>query len=146
MHRCLHAVIHLIEDHAAAAGLPVRFAASKAVEGDELILAQLKLDANERETLGHIALQMERERGLDRRAAMADMRFSFIMKVCEACVTKPRESREQARSQKIDRLLTGKYTAIPIFLGVMGLVFYLTFNVGGVRLQELLEAVADEVK
>ena len=140
VHRCLHAVIHLIEDHAAAAGLPVRFAASKAVEGDELVLAQLKLDANERETLEHIALQMERERGLDRRAAMADMRFSFIMKVCEECVSKPRESREQARSHKIDRLLTGKYTAIPIFIGVMGLVFYLTFNVGGVWLQELLEA------
>jgi ferrous iron transport protein B len=140
VHRCLHAVIHLIEDHAAAAGIPIRFAASKAVEGDELVLSQLNLDANERETLEHIALQMEKERGLDRRAAIADMRFSFIMKVCGACVVKPRKSREQARSQMIDRFLTGKYTAIPIFIGVMALVFYLTFNSAGVWLQDLLAA------
>ena len=140
VHRCLHAVIHLIEDHAAAAGIPIRFAASKAVEGDELVLSQLNLDANERETLEHIALQMEKERGLDRRAAIADMRFSFIMKVCGTCVVKPRKSREQARSQMIDRFLTGKYTAIPIFIGVMALVFYLTFNSAGVWLQDLLAA------
>ncbi len=138
VHRCLHAVIHLIEDHAAAAGLPVRFAASKAIEGDELIIEQLGLDNNEKETLEHIALQMEKERGLDRNAAIADMRFSYIMKVCSACVTKPRESRERARSLKLDRLLTGKYTAIPVFIAVMGLVFFLTFNVIGAWLQDLL--------
>ena len=140
VHRCLHAVIHLIEDHAAAAGLPIRFAASKAIEGDHLILQRLGLDQNELETLEHIALQMEKERGLDRGAAIADMRFSFIMKVCDACVIKPRESRERVRSQRIDRLLTGKYTAIPIFVAIMGLVFYLTFNVIGAALQDLLAA------
>ncbi|MDO5133217.1 MAG: ferrous iron transport protein B [Eubacteriales bacterium] len=145
VHRCLHAVIHLIEDHATAAGLPVRFAASKAIEGDELIISQLGLDKNERETLEHIALQMEKERGLDRSAAMAEMRFSFIMKVCDACVKKPRESRERARSLKVDRFLTGKYTAIPIFIGVMGLVFFLTFNVIGAWLQDLLAAGIGEL-
>ena len=140
VHRCLHAAIHLIEDHAEAAGLPVRFAADKAIEGDELIIEQLGLDDNERETLEHIALQMEKERGLDRSAAIAEMRFSFIMKVCRACVKKPRESRERTRSQKLDRFLTGKYTAIPIFILVMGLVFFLTFNVIGLWLQDLLAA------
>ncbi|MCR5788944.1 MAG: ferrous iron transport protein B [Lachnospiraceae bacterium] len=140
VHRCLHAVIHLIEDHAAAAGLPVRFAASKLIEGDELILNQLALDQNEKETLEHITLQMERERGLDGSAAIADMRFSFIMKVCDACVTKPQESREHMRSRRIDSLLTGKYTAIPIFFGMMGLVFYLTFHVIGAWLQDLMAA------
>ncbi|MBR6091013.1 MAG: ferrous iron transport protein B [Anaerolineaceae bacterium] len=139
VHRCLHAVKHLIEDHANAAQLPVRFAASKAIEGDELIVSQLGLDQNEKETLEHIALQMEKERGLDRNAAIADMRFSFITKVCEACVIKPHESKERTRSQKIDRLLTGKFTAIPFFIAIMGLVFYLTFNVIGVWLQDLLE-------
>ena len=139
VHRCLHAVIHLIEDHAEAAGIPVRFAACKAVEGDLLILDRLCLDENERETLEHITLQMEKERGLDRAAAVADMRFSFITKVCDACVTKPAESREHERSRRIDRVLTGKYSAIPVFIGVMGLVFYLTFNVVGAWLQELLE-------
>lgn len=138
VHRSLHAVIHLIEDHAMDAGLPVRFAASKALEGDRQIIDRLGLDENEQEMLEHIALQMEKERGLDRSAAIADMRFSFIMKVCEACVTKPIQSRERNRSQKLDRLLTGKYTAIPIFIGIMGLVFYLTFNVVGVWLQDLL--------
>ena len=138
VHRCLHAVIHLIEDHAKAAGIPVRFAACKAIEGDGLIIDALQLDENEKETLEHITLQMEKERGLDRSAAIADMRFSFIMKVCDACVTKPKESREQTRSRKIDRVLTGKYTAIPLFLGVMALVFYLTFNVIGAALQDLL--------
>ena len=140
VHRSLHAAIHLIEDHAEAAGLPVRFAADKAIEGDELIIDQLGLDENERETLEHIALQMEKERGLDRSAAIAEMRFAFIMKVCRACVTKPHESRERARSQKLDKLLTGKYTAIPIFILVMGLVFWLTFNVIGAWLQDLLAA------
>ena len=138
VHRCLHAVIHLIEDHAKEAGIPVRFAACKAIEGDSLIIDALRLDENEKETLEHITLQMEKERGLDRSAAIADMRFSFIMKVCDACVTKPKESREHTRSRKIDRVLTGKYTAIPVFLGVMALVFYLTFNVIGAWLQDLL--------
>ena len=131
-------MIHLIGDHAKAAGIPVRFAACKAIEGDSLIIDALCLDENEKETLEHITLQMEKERGLDRSAAIADMRFSFIMKVCDACVTKPKESREHTRSRKIDRVLTGKYTAIPVFLGVMALVFYLTFNVIGAWLQDLL--------
>ena len=149
VHRCLHAVIHLIGDHAKAAGIPVRFAACKAIEGDSLIIDALRLDENEKEMLEHITLQMEKERGLDRSAAIADMRFSFIMKVCGACVTKPKESREHTRSRKIDRVLTGKYTAIPVFLGVMALVFYLTFNVIGAWLQDLLamgiEALTDVV-
>ncbi|MCR5781723.1 MAG: ferrous iron transport protein B, partial [Clostridia bacterium] len=139
VHRCLHAVIHLIRDHAAASGLPVRFAACKVIEGDELIIGQLRLDENEKETLEHIAQQMEKERGLDRNAAIADMRFSFITRVCDACVTKPRESREQKRSRRIDSLLTGKYTAIPVFIVVMALIFFLTFNVIGAGLQNLLE-------
>ena len=138
VHRCLHAVSHLIEDHARAEGIPVRFAADKAIEGDEQILEKLKLDQNEKETLEHITLQMEKERGLDRSAAIADMRFSFIMKVCDQCVSKPVESREHVRSQKIDQVLTGKYTAIPVFIGVMALVFHLTFNVIGAWLQDLL--------
>ena len=138
VHRCLHAVGHLIEDHAVEAGLPLRFAASKIIEGDELILNQLNLDQNEKETLEHIIFQMEKERGLDRSAAMADMRFAYIQKVCRRCVTKPRESREHLRSQKLDRILTGKYTALPVFILIMGLVFYLTFNVIGAWLQELL--------
>ncbi len=139
VHRCLHAVQHLIEDHAKAAGLPVRFAAAKIIEGDELILNQLDLEQNEKEMLEHIILQMEKERGLDHSAAMADMRFSFITKVSEQCVTKPRETREHIRSQKIDRVLTGKYTAIPIFIAIMALVFYLTFIVIGPWLQDLLD-------
>ncbi|MBQ6053517.1 MAG: ferrous iron transport protein B [Clostridia bacterium] len=139
VHRCIHAVTHLIQDHAESVGLPVRFAASKAIEGDSLIINQLNLDENERETLDHIALQMEKERGLDRSAAIADMRFAFIMKVCDTCVTKPQESKESIRSRKIDRFLTGKYTALPIFICVMGLIFFLTFNVIGTFLQGLLE-------
>ena len=139
VHRCLHAVIHLIEDHAKAADIPVRFSACKAIEGDTLIIDQLCLDENEKETLEHITLQMEKERGLDRSAAIADMRFSFITKVCASCVKKPGESREHARSSRIDKVLTGKYTAIPVFIGVMGLVFFLTFNVIGAWLQGLLE-------
>lgn len=138
VHRCIHAVIHLIEDHASRAKLPVRFAASKAIEGDALILEQLALDQNEKEMLEHIVLQMEKERGLDRNAAIADMRFSFIEKVCRQTVVKPKESKEHIRSQKIDRILTGKYTAIPCFIGIMLTVFYLTFNVIGAWLQDLL--------
>ncbi len=143
VHRCLHAVIHLIEDHAKAADLPVRFAACKAIEGDKLIIDKLGLDENEKETLEHITLQMEKERGLDRSAAIADMRFSYITKVSDACVKKPGESREHKRSGRIDKLLTGKYTAIPVFIAVMGLVFWLTFNVIGAGLQSLLEAGID---
>ena len=139
VHRCLHAVRHLIEDHAKAAGIPRRFAASKVVEGDPLILKQLDLDQNEKEMLEHIVLQMEKERGLDASAAIADMRFSFIRKVCDRSVIKPRESREHIRSQKMDRILTGKFTAIPMFILIMGLVFFLTFHVIGGFLQGLLE-------
>ena len=146
VHRCLHAVIHLIEDHAERAGLPPRFAASKIIEGDQLILDQLELDQNERETLEHIVLQMEKERGLDRSAAIADMRFAFIGRVCASCVTKPRESREHLRSQRIDRVLTGKYTALPVFIAIMGLVFFLTFNVIGAWLQDLLAQGVDALK
>ena len=143
VHRCIHAVIHLIEDHAQAAGLPGRFAATKAIEGDPLILKQLHLDQNELELLEHIVQQMETERGLDRSAAIADMRFAFIERLCEQTVVKPKESRERLRSERIDRVLTGKYTAIPCFLGIMVLVFYLTFNVVGAWLQDLLAAGID---
>ena len=139
VHRCIHAVQHLIEDHAAEAGLPVRFAASKIIEGDELILSQLNLEQNEKEMLDHIILQMEKERGMDHSAAMADMRFAFITKVSSQCVSKPHETKEHIRSQKIDKLLTGKFTAIPIFIAVMALVFYLTFIVVGPWLQGILE-------
>ena len=143
VHRCIHAVIHLIEDHAQAAGLPGRFAATKAIEGDPLILEQLHLDQNELDLLEHIVQQMEIERGLDRSAAIADMRFAFIERLCEQTVVKPKESRERLRSERIDRVLTGKYTAIPCFLGIMVLVFYLTFNVVGAWLQDLLAAGID---
>ena len=143
VHRCIHAVIHLIEDHAQAAGLPGRFAATKAIEGDPLILEQLHLDQNELDLLEHIVQQMETERGLDRSAAIADMRFAFIERLCEQTVVKPKESRERLRSERIDRVLTGKYTAIPCFLGIMVLVFYLTFNVVGAWLQDLLAAGID---
>ena len=139
VHRCLHGIMSLIEDHAVQAGIPVRFAASKLAEGDTLVLDRLNLDQNEKETLEHIIHQMEKERGLDRAAAIADMRFSFIGKVCDAAVVKPRESREHARSVKMDRFLTGKYTAIPAFIGIMGLVFWLTFNVIGAFLSDLLD-------
>ena len=140
VHRALHAVGHLIEDHAERAGLPVRFAASKLLEGDAHIEAQLQLDQNEKEMLEHIALQMEAERGLDRSAAIADMRFEFIGKVCESCIIKPRVSREHLRSEKLDRVLTGRTTAIPFFIGIMGLVFFLTFFLIGPVLQDLLAA------
>ena len=145
VHRCLHAISHLIEDHAEAVGLPVRFAASKLIEGDPLVAEQLKLDQNEQEMVEHIILQMEKERGLDRNAAIADMRYAFIQKVCAKTVKKAHESRERARSEKIDRILTGKYTAIPIFIGIMGLVFWLTFNVIGAALQGLLELGIDNL-
>ena len=140
VHRCIHALVHLIEDHAEKNGIPVRFAASKIIEKDELILDQLKLDPNERETIEHIVLQMEKERGLDRSAAIADMRFCYIEKVSESCVTKPRESREFRRSQKLDAVLTGKYTAIPVFIAIMGCIFYLTFGLVGPFLQDLLDS------
>ncbi len=138
VHRALHAVRHLIEDHAERAGLPARFAASKLIEGDERIAEQLDLDQNEKEMLEHIILQMETERGLDRGAAIADMRFDYIGKVCERCVIKPHESREHIRSERLDRVLTGKYTAIPMFIAIMGLVFFLTFFLIGPFLQDLL--------
>ena len=145
VHRCIHAVIHLIEDHAALAGLPVRFAATKAIEGDALILQQLQLDRNEQEMLEHIVRQMETERGLDRSAAIADMRFDFIERLCAQTVIRPQESKERIRSEKIDRILTGRYTAIPCFIGIMVLVFYLTFNVIGSGLQKLLELGIDRL-
>ena len=138
VHRCLHGIMHLIEDHAIQAGIPVRFAATKLVEGDNGILEALNLSQNEQEMLEHIICQMEEERGLDRAAAIADMRFSFIQRLAEACVVKPHESKERERSRKIDQILTGKYTAIPSFIGIMALVFWLTFNVIGAWLQGLL--------
>ncbi|MDE6698593.1 MAG: ferrous iron transport protein B [Lachnospiraceae bacterium] len=139
VHRCLHSIMHLIEDHAKAEDIPVRFAAAKLAEGDSMVLEALKPDENEKETLEHIILQMEKERGLDRAAAIADMRFSFIEKICKDTVIRPKESKEHARSTKIDKLLTGKYTAIPAFIGIMALVFFLTFNVVGAWLSDILE-------
>ena len=143
VHRCLHAVAHLIEDHAQREDIPVRFAAAKLVEGDQIILDSLKLDKNEKETLEHLILQMERERGLDRSAAMADMRYSFIYKVCDRCIKRPHESKEHIRSSKYDSVLTGKYTAIPVFIAVMAAVFFLTFAVIGPFLQDLLQKGID---
>ena len=143
VHRCIHAVSHLIEDHAKEAQIPIRFAASKIIEGDHLILEKLHLDENEKEAIEHLIVQMEKERGLDRSAAIADMRFTFIEKVCEKTVVKPKESRERIRSEKIDRILTGKYTAIPCFIGIMLIVFYLTFHVIGAGLQNLLQMGID---
>ncbi|MBR6798480.1 MAG: ferrous iron transport protein B, partial [Firmicutes bacterium] len=140
VHRCLHAIMHLIEDHAEKANIPVRFAASKLAEGDDLILEKLDLSRNEREMLEHIIIQMEEERGLDSSAAIADMRFGFIKKVCAKTVVKPKTSKEHERSLKIDKILTGKYTAIPAFIGIMGIVFWLTFNVIGALLAEWLDA------
>jgi ferrous iron transport protein B len=143
VHRCIHGIIHLIEDHAEAAGIPVRFAATKLVEGDQRIEAALKLDQNEKEMIEHIIVQMEQERGLDRAAAIADMRFHFIHQLVEQTVVKPRQSKEQLRSAQIDRFLTGRYTAIPAFVVIMALVFYLTFGVIGLALQNLLEMGID---
>ena len=139
VHRCLHGIMHLVEDNAKAAGIPLRFAASKLVEGDPLVFDALRLSQNEQEMLEHIISQMEEERGLDRAAAIADMRFSFLQKLCDQTVVRPRESKEHERSRRIDAFLTGKYTAIPAFVGIMALVFFLTFNVIGAWFQALLE-------
>ena len=146
MHRALHAVSHLIEDHAERSGIPVEFAAAKLIEGDTQIAERMDLDDNEKEMLEHIVLQMEKERKLDASAAMADMRFDYIERVCDACLIRPRESREHARSRKIDRVLTGKFTAIPLFIGIMGLVFFLTFFLIGPWLQDLLASWIDSLK
>ena len=146
MHRALHAVSHLIEDHAKRSGIPVEFASAKLIEGDRLIAEKLELDQNETEMLEHIVLQMEKERGLDASAAIADMRFDYIERVCDACLIRPRESREHARSRKIDQILTGKYTAIPLFIGIMGLVFFLTFFLIGPWLQGLMESGIDSLR
>lgn len=145
VHRALHGIMHLIQDHAEAAGIPLRFAAGKLVEGDHLVEEALHLENNEKEMIGHIIKQMEEERGLDHAAAMADMRFLFIRRLCDKTVVKPKESREHARSRKMDRILTGKYTAIPIFILIMGLVFYLTFNVIGAFFQDLLASGIDRL-
>lgn len=139
VHRCLHAIMHLIFDHAEYANIPLRFAASKLVEGDARVTKALNLSKNELEMIEHIIVQMEEERGLDRAAAIADMRFSFIKKLCKATVIKPKESKERIRSAKMDKILTGKYTAIPSFIAIMGLVFFLTFNVFGALLQKLIQ-------
>jgi len=147
VHRCIHAVIHLIEDHALNADIPVRFAASKVIEGDMLVLDKLKLDENEIETIEHIVLQMEKERELDRGAAIADMRYSFIEKICSAFVRKPKKSKGSIRSERIDRILTGRWTAIPLFILIMFIVSWLTFNtIGGTLqgwLEELIGALTD---
>ena len=139
VHRCLHAIMHMIEDHARRADLPVRFAASRLIDGDTAVENALELDENEKEMVEHIILQMESERGLDRNAAMAEMRFSFIQKLCEKTVIKPHESKESRRSRHIDRILTGKWTALPIFLAVISLVIWLSIDVLGAPLQDLLE-------
>ena len=140
IHRAIHAVESIIEDHTERAGLPLRFSATKVIEGDSLILEQLQLDQNEMDMIEHIVVQMEKEGGMDRSAAIADMRFDFIEYVCERTVKKPKESKERLRSEKIDRILTGKWTAIPCFVAIMGAVFFLTFNVIGAFLQGLLES------
>ena len=145
LHRCLHSIMHLIEDHANDHGIPVRFAASKLVEGDELIEEKLKLSQNEKEMVEHIIVQLEEETGMDRQAALADMRFSFIHRVCRQSVIKPRESKEHIRSRKIDEILTGKYTAIPVFIGIMILIFTLTFGLIGAWLSDLMELGIDAV-
>lgn len=145
VHRSIHGVMHLIEDHAKTAGIPVRFAATKLIEGDKIVLQALSLTKNEEEMLEHIIVQMEEERGLDRSAAIADMRFSFINDLCNETVVKPKESKEHIRSRKIDKILTGKYTAIPSFILIMALVFFLTFGLIGVKLQELLEFGIDSL-
>ena len=143
VHRCIHAVVHQIEDHAEKTGLPVRFAATKLIEGDEDIRARLELDQNELELIEHSVQEMEAEHGMDRNAALADMRYDFIEKVCADTVVKCRESRERTRSEAIDRIVTNKYLALPIFFGVMLLIFYLTFNVIGAFLSDLLAAGID---
>lgn len=139
MHRCIHSIMHLIEDHTHHYKIPTRFAATKLVEGDQMIEEKLHLDQNEKEMIEHIICQLEKESGMDRQAALANMRFTFIDKVCQATVVKPRESKEHIRSQKIDRILTGKYTAIPMFVGIMLLIFWLTFGVIGAWLSDLMD-------
>lgn len=141
VHRCIHGIMSLISDHADKAGYPERFAASKVVEGDSLVLKHLELEQNEKEMIEHIIVQMEEECGMDRASAIADMRFAYIEDVCKNTVVKPRESKERIRSQKIDKLLTGKYTGIPMFIAIMGLVFYLTFNVIGAALSNVLDVL-----
>ena len=145
MHRCLHSIMHLIEDHAHKKEIPTRFAASKLVEGDDEVLKKLELDQNEKETLEHIILQMENESGLDRVAALAKMRFTFIDKICKATVVEPKQSVEHIRSQKIDKVLTGKYTAIPSFVAIMAFIFWMTFGVVGAWLSNLMEIAIDFV-
>ncbi len=145
VHRCIHAVVHMIQDHADKAGIPARFAATKLIEGDEGILRQLQLDQNEKELLEHCIVQMENERGLDRNAALADMRYSFIESVVEICVVKCHESKEHRRSVQMDKILTGKYTALPVFFGVMFLIFYLTFNLIGQNLSDFLSLGIDKL-
>ncbi len=145
VHRCIHSISFFIMDHAARAGIPLLFAVNKIIEGDDDLAKRLELDQNEKETILHIVSQMETERGLDRNAAIAEMRFQFIRKVCAASVHKPKESKERNRSLKIDRILTGKFTGIPAFIGVMALIFYLTFNVIGLRLQTLIEIGIEKV-
>ena len=145
VHRCLHAIMHLIEDHCERSGVPIRFAANKLIEGDPLVETALGLDDNEKKTIEHIIKQMEQERGLDRSAAIADMRFEFIRKVCRQSVVKPKESKQHTRSRKIDKVLTGKYTAIPLFVLIMAAIFYLTFNVIGAWLQGLIELGVDKL-
>lgn len=145
VHRCIHAVMHLIEDHAAKAEVPLRFAATKLIEGDELVRDSLSLDDNELEAVEHIVTQMERERGLDRAAAIADMRFSFIQRVVDSCVVKPHESRERERSQRIDRVLTGRWTAIPMLVAILGIGFWLSYHVIGLALQDLMQVGIDWV-
>jgi len=143
VHRAIHSVIHIIQDHAEKAGIPVRFAASKIIEGDPLIVHKLELDTNEKEIIEHIVLQLQNERGLDRSAAIAEMRFSFITRMCAQCVKKPKESKERKRSEKLDKLFTGKFTAIPAFILIMLTIFYLTFNVIGAFLQNLMASGID---
>ena len=145
VHRCIHGIMYLIEDHAKAAGIPVRFAAGKLIEGDPMIMDSLNLSQNEKEMIEHIICQMEEERSLDRAAAMADMRFSFISKLCDETVVKPHESREHERSRRLDKILTGKYTAIPAFIGIMAMVFWLTFNVIGAWMQGALEGAIERL-
>ena len=145
VHRCIHAIMHLIEDHAERASIPVRFAATKLIEGDDLVEEALRLDQNELETVEHIVSQMEHERGLDRAAAIADMRFSFIQRVVDACVTKPHESRERERSQRIDKVLTGRWTAIPSLIAILGMGFWLSYHVIGIALQDLMQTAIDWV-
>lgn len=139
VHRCIHSIMHLIDDHAHQNEVPVRFAASKLIEGDKEVIERLYLDENEKEMIEHIILQMEKESGMDRHAALAKMRFTFIDKVCQDTVVKPKESKERARSRKIDKVLTGKYTAIPSFIVIMAMIFYLTFGVIGLFLQNIMD-------